>query len=430
LAWLKLLIIAGPYEADRIRKAAVSAGFETVAVEPGDSLSGWITASRPDVIILAPQTISANPVAALDKVRAVPRARVPIFLVGEASEEEKLRPLADGFFVRPVAPGLLLQKAREALERSGSAGPSWPGAAEGEQGSGPRDSSRWLAGDPLDRLDSGDRSGPPAKAGTARTRQPTLRPLVAEQGRAALPAPLTMGHAPMLDGRSIEKGEKGEKGAGTVVLRDHLAHLAESIDADLDEEMRDVARAVGALRVPASTPVAAAPADPTPPAAVTAPPPATEPASNEVESSARSRGGRTDDLDGSHALAVVQRARIARRHALVTDGDYFQILDLPRRADSADIEGAYRQLAAELAPEALDPSVVADLQVELAGIHRVLGEARRFLGDDRLRQLYREHLPQEREQDREQEREQDRGRGAASGVSDTHAGNGDGATLA
>jgi hypothetical protein len=44
---MKLLIISGPYEADRLRKAAVSAGFEAVAVEPGESLSGWITASRP-----------------------------------------------------------------------------------------------------------------------------------------------------------------------------------------------------------------------------------------------------------------------------------------------------------------------------------------------------------------------------------------------
>ena len=42
---MKLLIISGPYEADRLRKAAVSAGFEAVAVEPGESLSGWITAS-------------------------------------------------------------------------------------------------------------------------------------------------------------------------------------------------------------------------------------------------------------------------------------------------------------------------------------------------------------------------------------------------
>ena len=41
----QLLIIAGPYEADRIRRAAVAAHFETVAVEPGESLSGWISAT-------------------------------------------------------------------------------------------------------------------------------------------------------------------------------------------------------------------------------------------------------------------------------------------------------------------------------------------------------------------------------------------------
>ena len=54
---MKLLIIAGPYEADRLRKAAVSAGFEAVAVEPGESLSGWITASRPALIVMAPQMV-------------------------------------------------------------------------------------------------------------------------------------------------------------------------------------------------------------------------------------------------------------------------------------------------------------------------------------------------------------------------------------
>ena len=102
---MKLLIIAGPYEADRIRKAALSAGFETVAVEPGESLSGWITASRPELIVMAPQIVHADPALALAKVRAVPRGRVPIFLVGDAADEARLRDLADGFFVRPIAPG-------------------------------------------------------------------------------------------------------------------------------------------------------------------------------------------------------------------------------------------------------------------------------------------------------------------------------------
>ena len=101
---MKLLIIAGPYEADRIRKAALWAGFETVAVEPGESLSGWITASRPELIVMAPQIVHADPALALAKVRAVPRGRVPIFLVGDAADEARLRNLADGFFVRPIAP--------------------------------------------------------------------------------------------------------------------------------------------------------------------------------------------------------------------------------------------------------------------------------------------------------------------------------------
>ena len=72
---MKLLIVAGPYEADRIRRAAVSAGLEAVAVEPGESLSGWITATRPEVIVLAPQVINPDPAVALSKIRAVPRGR-------------------------------------------------------------------------------------------------------------------------------------------------------------------------------------------------------------------------------------------------------------------------------------------------------------------------------------------------------------------
>ena len=48
-----------------LRKAAVSAGFEAVAVEPGESLSGWITASRPALIIMAPQMVHPDPTQAL-----------------------------------------------------------------------------------------------------------------------------------------------------------------------------------------------------------------------------------------------------------------------------------------------------------------------------------------------------------------------------
>src|SRR5205085_12150588 len=120
---MKLLIIAGPYEADRIRRAAISAGFDTVAVEPGESLSGWISATRPDLIVMAPQMVNPDPNVALAKVRATPRGRVPIFFVGDAADEERFKKLADGFFVRPIAPGDLVAQARAlvipAVDRSG-----------------------------------------------------------------------------------------------------------------------------------------------------------------------------------------------------------------------------------------------------------------------------------------------------------------------
>jgi len=115
---MKLLIISGPYEADRLRKAAVSAGFEAVAVEPGESLSGWITASRPTLIVMAPQMVHADPAQALAKVRSVPRGRVPIFLVGDGADESRMAGLADGFFVRPVSPDELLERARAVLTAS------------------------------------------------------------------------------------------------------------------------------------------------------------------------------------------------------------------------------------------------------------------------------------------------------------------------
>src|SRR5262245_37662687 len=109
---MKLLIIAGPYEADRIRRAVVSAGFEAVAVEPGESLSGWITASRPDLIVLAPQIVNPDPSVALAKVRAVPRGRVPTFLVGEPEDEARMKDLADGFLARPLSTNELVTRAR------------------------------------------------------------------------------------------------------------------------------------------------------------------------------------------------------------------------------------------------------------------------------------------------------------------------------
>ncbi len=190
---MKLLIIAGPYEADRIRRAAVAAGVEAVAVEPGESLSGWITASRPDLIVLSPQVVMADdPIAALGKVRAVPAGRVPTFLLGDAGDRERMGALADGFFVRPISSDELIASARARLSSAAA-----------------------VVAD----------LGGPAPMGA---RALALRPLVAQPAAAAT-GPATRAGA---DGAAL------------------LRRLSERIDAALDAEMQDAVRAVGSYRKP------------------------------------------------------------------------------------------------------------------------------------------------------------------------------------
>jgi hypothetical protein len=207
---MKLLIIAGPYEADQIRRAAVSAGFDTVAIEPGESLSGWISATRPDLIVMAPQIVNRDPNVALAKVRATPRGRVPIFFVGDAADEPRLRPLADGFFVRPIAPADLVEQARARVFPS-------------HDKSGPI--SRPSSSPAIDTLAGGT---PASGSGPQGLPALGLKPLMAQQASSAKP-------------------------------KDLLRDLADSIDASLDAEMLSVARGI--------VTEAAAPPD----AAVTAP---------------------------------------------------------------------------------------------------------------------------------------------------------------
>lgn len=221
---MKLLIVAGPYEADRIRRAAVSAGVEAVAVEPGESLSGWITATRPEVIILAPQVINPDPAVALAKIRAVPRGRVPILLVGDAADEVTLRPLADGFFVRPIAPDDLIAQARAAMG-------AVPRALD-DGGSGPQ------------RTD--DRgSGPIANPGSSPTGRRALRPLIADRESGPLPVVTDAeGAVPA----AVAAAESSRSRSGRVPQA--LERLGETIDADIDAdlaaELRDVVRAADA----------------------------------------------------------------------------------------------------------------------------------------------------------------------------------------
>jgi hypothetical protein len=87
------------------------------------------------------------------------------------------------------------------------------------------------------------------------------------------------------------------------------------------------------------------------------------------------------------------RARILARHALVEEGDYFEMLDLPRGAGADEVRSAHATLSRELAPTSLDAVLVAELGAELRAIRAVLDEALRVLGEARMRERYESHLP-------------------------------------
>jgi len=408
---MKLLIIAGPYEADRIRKSAVAAGFETVAVEPGESLSGWITASRPQLIVMAPQMVNPDPALALAKVRSVPRGRVPIFLVGDEADEPLMASLSEGFFVRPVSPEALLEHAKVVLaaERAREAtnlGHEF-GRGRGTPGMGSR---------PAPPPGTGSRPAPtPGMPPVGAPRPPIgLKPLVTT---AASTAP----SAPGLPG-----------GSDASVL---LAALDAGIDALLDAELSNALAAAPKVAGPeaefSNQTTADMKADDIPKRKPAAPPSETNGAgaaraedsrgaaraedsrgaarAEDSRGAARaedSRGAargedsrgtaRAEDSRGtaprSSAPAGDGRARIIARYALVEVGDYYQVLGVARDATSAELERAHARLARELSPEEIGPGLAGELGVEIAAIRIVVEEARRILGDPRLRARYSARL--------------------------------------
>jgi hypothetical protein len=237
---MKVLIIAGPYEADRVRRAVVSAGFEAVAVEPGESLSGWITASRPDLIVLAPQIVNPDPSVALGKVRAVPRGRVPTFLVGEPEDEARMKDLADGFLTRPLSTPELVARVRARLQGGGERRPG-----SGEIGI-PAPMADSGSGD-FGRPGASKASGVPGAGGTPAGAPSGVRTPTSTPAGRALPTLKPLVAAGAADVAPVPRARQSEAGALFV-------KLAESIDATLDAEMLDVARSVGALRRDATAP--------------------------------------------------------------------------------------------------------------------------------------------------------------------------------
>jgi hypothetical protein len=99
-------------------------------------------------------------------------------------------------------------------------------------------------------------------------------------------------------------------------------------------------------------------------------------------------GGRDRERDRE-----IDRARVLSRYALVEEGDYFQVLGVPRSATAHEVRRAHQALMREFAPAALDPVLATELAPELRAIRVVLDEAVRVLGEARLRERYQTRLP-------------------------------------
>ncbi|HMF44212.1 MAG TPA: DnaJ domain-containing protein [Polyangia bacterium] len=335
---MKLLIIAGPYESDRLRKAAVSAGFEAVAVEPGESLSGWITASRPALIVMAPQMVHPDPNLALAKVRSVPRGRVPIFFVGDAADEPRMSGLADGFFIRPVSPDELLERARAVLTAAAK------DSAGGSGGNGARRRPRTAEGPAISSPDPATeftQGGHTPKGGPHLARPAVLKPLKANPVVTAPKA----------------SGEQRPAGDANSLLAKLSAGIDDLFEADLSSAL------ASAPRHAATAPEGEREFDDIP----------------------------TDDRRQRPSLAD-RRAALLARYQVIEEGDYFQVLGLARNASADEIRRAYERIALELAPEAIDPELADELGPKLDVIREVVGEAARVLGDEQLRPRYQNHL--------------------------------------
>jgi hypothetical protein len=95
----------------------------------------------------------------------------------------------------------------------------------------------------------------------------------------------------------------------------------------------------------------------------------------------------------------IERERVRARHALVKEGDYFQILGVGRDADRAEVRRAYERRARELGPDSLGPELLAELAQEIETIREAMNEAYRILGDEGLRARYRDAVPGRRDED-------------------------------
>jgi hypothetical protein len=99
------------------------------------------------------------------------------------------------------------------------------------------------------------------------------------------------------------------------------------------------------------------------------------------------RGGHEGLRIGVRDLQIA-RERVAARHALAQEGDYFQVLGVDRQADASEIRRAHQRLLRECSPETLGPELAHELRQAVDTIREVLDEGLRILTSPALRDAY------------------------------------------
>lgn len=132
---MKLFIIATLAEADRLQREALAAGLEPVLFLPGGDLRASLLAAGPDLVLLDPSSLAPDLALAVATVTAAMSAPVPLVLLAEPAEADRLRAQGAEVLSRPVTDRSLRTavRAKAGLEVSsregggtGSPPAGWP----------------------------------------------------------------------------------------------------------------------------------------------------------------------------------------------------------------------------------------------------------------------------------------------------------------
>lgn len=139
---LRLLIVSGPYEGERIRRAAALLGLDGQVIEATD-LADF---RNGDAVLVAINRADVAPRATLERLRARVGDEIPLFALGEPQTASAAAGVVNAFFSRSLGADMLVERLRDELARAPVLGQGSRTQANGaEIGPGP-DARRPLAG--------------------------------------------------------------------------------------------------------------------------------------------------------------------------------------------------------------------------------------------------------------------------------------------